>query len=171
MIERSPENKREEILQRSPYTNHLLNSELQCLSQSNWESEGKALGKNVLERIKKAHGDNWHLLVISTFLMHSSSSGILDSELSLDAKFSFLATVIGVGFEIGNKPDVEFLFEEVNRKFTTDYQFTVNLQNHFDQEEASDYIFALLRTGVFLRMIEPKGALENFIETLDLDGI
>jgi hypothetical protein len=181
--DREADQRKEEVLQRAPFLETLLNSNYEKLNPEAWATDLITKGNLLIEDMTARLGNDWYRLTIMPLLISGEVQEVLHPRMPRALKFAVVKGIVMAGFEVGDQEDVDSLLVDVVKKLGEDQVLHPQcLDGGAGSFKAVDYISTLLETGAYLRQVpqldnsgnqpkQPVNPFDDFINGLDFKGL
>ncbi len=185
-IENSTNNEKELVLLKAPFLKKLLKSSESA--EKRWEHIDIE-AHSIRSQIEEQHGRNWENLTLRPLLALSEKMGLVNPELEPDINYKITIGLLYIGYELENINNLQSVIDDIydmlkNDKFIWQPSLIIDQNRNYQKGKMDILVGQLLDQGMFLRKgpgynklgtppyTKPHGnQLEEFIESLDLEGI
>ena len=178
--DKGSEQRKQEILQRSPFLRTFLNVTYQALNPIQWAADLETHGKKISEDISERLGSNWRVLTIPPLFLHADIFKVFNP-MSDEKRVVIIQSMVIAGYEIDNQDDIALMSADVVNNLNGKEYFNPDSLIKPALLSAVGFTSLLLRTGGHLRHTfpeqstntedKPKDPFVDFIKGLDFTGI
>lgn len=170
-----PDPHKDTILGRCPFTSAFLDKS-GLLNATNWQKKLQETSDPIHQKFKENLGEDYESKFMIPMSIPLQQSGILNRSFPTQAKIMATQDIISLGYEIGNREDINLLSPDIVKRLIQVGIVDRQLQNIPDsQETIRKFVNGLLSVGLYYRLNwerkdnPPKPtAFDDFIQGLDL---